>query len=182
MTLVLRAAEFAADKHRKQRRKGKTKRPYIGHCIEVARILAETGKVDDADILAAAILHDTVEDTETTREELRQKFGPRIDDFVGQLTDDKTLDKNERKKVQVDRAPHLSPSAKLIAIADKISNVRYVANDPPRGWGRKRREKYFEWAERVVDAMGDVNAELDRAFRTALSEATDKLAREQSEA
>ena len=134
--LVLRAAEFAASKHQGQRRKGRTKRPYIGHCIEVSRMIAEIAKSDDPTILSAAILHDTLEDTETTREELSEAFGERVADFVWQVTDDKSLPKAERKKLQIDHAPHLSPAAKLIKIADKISNVREIGNDPPKGWSK----------------------------------------------
>lgn len=169
--LVLKAAEFAALKHQDQRRKGESERPYIGHCIEVARMIAEIAKSDDPTILSAAILHDTLEDTETTREELSQAFGERITDFVIQVTDDKSLKKGERKKLQVEHAPHLSPGAKLIKLADKISNVREIGSDPPKGWDEKRREKYFKWAKDVVDALGSVNPELEKEFEEALEKA-----------
>jgi guanosine-3',5'-bis(diphosphate) 3'-pyrophosphohydrolase len=179
IVLILKAAEFAAHKHRRQRRKGRTKRPYIGHCVEVARLIAEVGKVDDANILAAAILHDTIEDTKTTHDELRQEFGPVIDDLVNEVTDDKDLDKSVRKRLQVEHAPNLSPGAKLIKLADKISNVREIGADPPKDWDVKRREKYFAWAREVVDAMGRINPGLEQHFDSALEEAARLLAEEE---
>jgi (p)ppGpp synthase/HD superfamily hydrolase len=178
MALVLSAAEFAAHKHQAQRRKGETKRPYIGHLIEVARMIAEVGKSDDPTILSAAILHDILEDTETTRDELSQVFGERITDFVVQMTDDKSLPKDERKKLQIEHAPHLSPGAKLIKLGDKISNVREIANDPPVKWSKKRRGKYFNWATEVVDALGTVNADLEKLFDETVADARAKLEKE----
>lgn len=164
VALILRAAEYAADKHRKQRRKGRKKRPYIGHCIEVAALIANVGKVDDANILAAAMLHDVVEDTKITREEIAREFGPEIDALVAEVTDDKTLDKKKRKQLQIEHAPHLSYGAKIIKIADKISNVREIGVDPPKDWDVERRLEYFIWSKRVVDAIGDVNPELQERF------------------
>ncbi len=173
--LVLRAAEFAATKHQGQRRKGNTKRPYIGHCLEVARMIAEVAKSDDPTILSAAILHDVLEDTETTREELSNAFGERVADFVSQVTDDKSLPKKERKQAQVDHAAHLSPGAKLIKLADKISNVREIGNDPPGDWSDKRRRKYLKWAKKVVDALGDVNPDLQKVFEETIANGESKL-------
>jgi len=178
IALILKAADFAADRHRKQRRKGRKKRPYIGHCTEVAWLIAEVGNVKDANVLAAALLHDTLEDTKTTREELLEAFGPAIDDLVMQVTDDKDLDKGERKRLQVEHAPHLSPGAKLIKLADKISNVREIGDDPPKGWDTERRQKYFGWAREVVDAMGRVNPELEKRFDSTLAESCRLLAEE----
>lgn len=181
IALVLRAAEFAAYKHRKQRRKGRSKRPYIGHCIEVALLIAEVGKIEDADVLAAALLHDTVEDTKTTRDEIRQEFGASVDELVYEVTDDKSLDRAEQKELQVTHAPHLSAGAKIIKLADKISNVREIGTDAPKGWDFKRREKYFAWARRVVDAIGRVNPELEQRFDSTFEESTRLLAEEAAE-
>jgi GTP diphosphokinase / guanosine-3',5'-bis(diphosphate) 3'-diphosphatase len=178
IALILRAADFAADRHRKQRRKGRKKRPYIGHCTEVAWLIAEVGNVDDANVLAAAILHDTLEDTKTEPEEIAEAFNPAIHDLVMQVTDDKSLDKAERKKLQVKHAPHLSPGAKLIKLADKISNVREIGDDPPNGWDVERRQKYFGWAQEVVDALGRVNPELEKRFDQTLEESCRLLAEE----
>ena len=172
---VLKATEFAAQKHQAHRRKGATKRPYIGHCIEVARMIAEIAKSDDPTILSAAILHDTLEDTETTREELVEAFGERITDFVVQVTDDKSLPKKERKKAQIEHAGHLSPGAKLIKLADKISNVRELGDDPPPDKTRKKLLKYFKWARDVVEALGSVNPDLEKEFATVVADAEAKI-------
>jgi guanosine-3',5'-bis(diphosphate) 3'-pyrophosphohydrolase len=166
--LILRAAEFAAHKHRDQRRKGRLERPYIGHCLEVAALLANVGRVADDNILVAALLHDTVEDTATTRDEIGAAFGLTVADLVMEVTDDKSLPKQQRKDLQVQHAPTYSPGAKLIKIADKISNVREIGEDPPKKWKKKRRREYFDWAEEVVDGMGDINPELEELFSETL--------------
>ena len=168
---ILKAAEFAADKHRDQRRKGKSRRPYIGHCIEVASMVADIGRCDDANVIMAALLHDTVEDAGTTREEIREGFGEKVDKLVAEVTDDKSLKKKERKEGQVEHAPTLSDGAKLIKIADKISNVRELAYDPPRKWSVARKSRYYDWAERVVNAMGLVDPEMRLVFDKTLSQA-----------
>jgi GTP diphosphokinase / guanosine-3',5'-bis(diphosphate) 3'-diphosphatase len=143
----------------------------------VAELIANVGKVDDANVLAAALLHDTVEDTKTTRAELVENFGAEIDALVAEVTDDKALDKDERKELQVEHAPHLSQGAKLIKIADKISNVREIAADPPKGWSEDRQRKYFEWAQRVVAAMGSVNPALEEMFARTVEESSRTLDR-----
>ena len=118
------------------------------------------------------MLHDTVEDTETSREEIREKFGQLVADLVSEVTDDKSLKKQERKRLQVEHAPELSPGAKLIKIADKISNVAEIAHDPPKKWSVSRRNKYFDWAEEVVNAMGPgLDPELRLVFDKTLSDA-----------
>jgi len=175
IALVLRAAEFAAHKHRGQRRKGYNERPYVGHCIEVAALIANVGRVDDANVLAAALLHDTVEDTDTTRDELVQEFGAEIDSHVAEVTDDKSLDSDVRKELQVTHAPHLSRGAKLIKLGDKISNVREIGEDPPKQWSEERRRKYFDWAKRVVDAIGPVNPELEEYFARTFEKSMRRL-------
>jgi guanosine-3',5'-bis(diphosphate) 3'-pyrophosphohydrolase len=175
IALVLMAAEFAAHKHRGQRRKGYSERPYVGHCIEVAALLANVGKIDDSEILAAALLHDTVEDTETTHDELVKEFGQVIAGYVAEVTDDKGLESDVRKELQVQHAPHLSRGAKLIKLGDKISNVREIGEDPPKQWSEERRRKYFAWAKRVVDAMETVNTDLENYFARTFEESSRKL-------
>jgi guanosine-3',5'-bis(diphosphate) 3'-pyrophosphohydrolase len=175
IALVLRAAEFAAHKHRGQRRKGYSERPYVGHCIEVAALIANVGKIDEPDILAAALLHDTVEDTDTTRDDLVKEFGQVIDGYVAEVTDDKSLDSDVRKELQVQHAPHLSRGAKLIKLGDKISNVREIGADPPKQWDEERRLEYFEWAKRVVSAMGSVNPALEEMFARTVEESSRAL-------
>ncbi len=165
--LLLRAATFAAHKHKKQLRKNADATPYINHPLAVAELLAREGGVEDTAVLAAAILHDTVEDTATTPEELASIFGAEIAGIVAEVTDDKALKKEERKRLQIEHAPHLSQKAKLVKIADKICNVRDVADDPPKGWPLSRRQEYFEWAKAVVDGVRGVNAALEAAFDEA---------------
>lgn len=134
-------------------------------------MLSDIGGIDDPEILAAAILHDTVEDTESTAEELEELFGKRVAGYVLEVTDDKSLPKAERKQLQVEHAPHLTPGAKAIKLADKISNVKDVTDHPPAGWPQERRLEYIEWAERVVDGLRGVNPELERHFDEAAAKA-----------
>jgi guanosine-3',5'-bis(diphosphate) 3'-pyrophosphohydrolase len=141
----------------------------------VASILASVGKVEDENILVAALLHDVVEDTDTTNDDIRQTYGDAVADLVAEVTDDKTLKKKERKELQVEHAPTLSPGAKLIKVADKINNVREIANDPPKKWSASRQKKYFAWAERVVNAMGTVDPEMRLVFDKTLADARAQL-------
>lgn len=166
--LLVKAAAFAAYKHRDQRRKvGDI--PYVNHPLAVARTLAAEGGVDDPVTLAAAMLHDTVEDTATTREELAREFGETIAAVVMEVTDDKTLAKLERKQHQVAHAPHLSSRAKLVKLADKLDNLRDLLRQPPQSWGGERVRGYFCWADAVVAGIGDVNSGLWRAMQTVLA-------------
>ena len=175
---MLRAVEFAAEKHRDQRRKGAGASPYINHPIEVAAMLANVAAVQDVAILAAAVLHDTVEDTRTSPEELEAAFGREVRLVVQEVTDDKKLEKADRKRLQVEHAPYLSPAAKLIKIADKIANVREVTEKPPSDWSATRRREYLDWAERVIAGCRGVNAALESRFDETLSRAREVLSRE----
>ena len=131
---LIEAASFAAQRHTGHHRKGDTKEPYINHPLEVANLIANVGRVDDIDVLIAAILHDTVEDVGVKQEEIADRFGERVAGIVMEVTDDKSLPKPERKRLQVEHAPHLSREAKLVKLGDKISNITDVANNPPSGW------------------------------------------------
>jgi guanosine-3',5'-bis(diphosphate) 3'-pyrophosphohydrolase len=168
--LLLQALEFAAAKHRDQRRKGRGASPYINHPIEVARALADIGTVTDPEILAAAILHDTVEDTQTTPEELAQRFGARVRSLVEEMTDDKKLSKAEQRRLQIVHAPTLSPGARLVKLGDKLCNVRDVIHDPPPTWDPDRRRAYLAWAKEVVDQIRGTNAALEEAFDKVIAE------------
>jgi len=174
---LLAALRLAAEKHRDQRRKGADASPYINHPIEVADLLARIGGVRDVELLAAAILHDTIEDTETSPEELERAFGPRVRGLVAEVTDDKSLPKAERKQVQRDHAPHLSQDAKQIKLADKISNVREIGASPPDGWPLERRREYIAWARSVVAGCRGANLELERYFDRVAAEAEAALTR-----
>ena len=161
---LLRAIAFAAEKHRDQRRKDANASPYINHLIAVASALAEEGDVTDEDLLLAAVLHDTVEDTETTDAELEAHFGKTVAGIVHEVTDDKTLGKELRKQRQVDHAPHASAQAKQLKIADKICNIRDIMHHPPAGWSLERKREYLLWTEQVVAGCRGINETLDRAY------------------
>ena len=161
IALILKASNFAALKHRDQRRKN-ADIPYINHPIGVAHLLHEEGGVTDVATLVAAILHDTIEDTETTLEDLEREFGPRIAGFVLELTDDKTLPKVVRKRQQIEHARHMTPEAATVKLADKLYNLRDLATQPPPSWTRERVQGYFCWAYHVVESIGDVNPGLRR--------------------
>jgi len=167
LPLLLDALAFAADKHRRQRRKDRHASPYINHPIALAQVLAGEGRVTDERILAAALLHDTIEDTNTTFNELKRHFGRRIARIVLEVTDDKRRRKHTRKRLQVEHAAQLSRSAKLVKLADKICNLRDLNHRPPVGWNKRRRREYFDWAKQVIDRLRGAHAGLERAFDAA---------------
>lgn len=160
----MRAAQFAAWKHRNQRRKDAAASPYINHPLDLAYVLWKEGNVRDPVVLAAALLHDTLEDTETTPEELRGEFGPEVARIVEEVTDTKWLRKRTRKQLQISRASRSSIAAKLVKLADKICNVRDIIASPPADWTEERKREYFEWAKKVVDQLRGTNARLERRF------------------
>ena len=160
---VLSAATFAAERHRDQRRKGKDASPYINHPLALASLLADRG-VRDPTVLMAALLHDTVEDTATTFEDIERSFGPEVAGLVREVTDDKTLSKAERKRLQIEHAAHLSRPAMLVKLADKICNLHDVVVSPPADWTQQRKREYFDWAKAVVDRMRGVHPELEAMF------------------
>lgn len=161
---LLHAAEFAAHKHRDQRRKGDDASPYINHPLALANVLSNEGGITDVVILAAALLHDTLEDTETTYEELRGQFGESVADVVVEVTDTKWLSKQARKRLQISKASHSSTRARAVKIADKICNLRDILASPPAGWSLERKQQYFDWARKVVDGVRGEHPELERRF------------------
>lgn len=167
--LLLKALSFAAFKHRHKVRKGSEPIPYINHPIALADLLVRTANVRDPEIIAVALLHDTVEDTDTTFAELEAEFGPAISQLVAELTDDKSLPKEERKRLQLGHASSLSPRARIVKIADKICNLRDIVQDPPAGWPLERKQQYFDWAKSVVDKIPGTNVELEKAFDEAFA-------------
>ena len=173
--LILKAAHFAAKKHRDQRRKDEDASPYINHPISVAKIISEIGNVEDPEVLAAALLHDTIEDTETTIDELIDNFGERVCSLVQEVTDDKTLPRLQRKQRQIDHANEISEGAVLIKLGDKISNVTDIANIPPTNWDRNRRLEYFDWAEKVINNCPKVNEKLENYFKDSIQKGREKL-------
>jgi guanosine-3',5'-bis(diphosphate) 3'-pyrophosphohydrolase len=164
---LLKALAFAAHKHRDQRRKDVESSPYINHPIALANLLCNEGHVTDTNVICAALLHDTVEDTDTTPEELEREFGKEIRNIVMDVTDDKTLEKTERKQRQIEHAAHISDQAKLVKLADKISNLRDMANTPPADWDLQRRQGYFDWAMAVIDRLRGVHGPMEVIFDKA---------------
>jgi guanosine-3',5'-bis(diphosphate) 3'-pyrophosphohydrolase len=164
LAFLLQAAMFSAEKHRKQRRKGEDASPYINHPIAVANLLASVGGITDVRLLAAAILHDTVEDTGTTLDELTGLFGHEVSALVAEVSDDKSLPKAERKRLQIQHSHQLSKAAKLIKLGDKISNVNEIMENPPVDWSTERRREYLKWAKAVVAGCRGTNEGLEQRF------------------
>jgi guanosine-3',5'-bis(diphosphate) 3'-pyrophosphohydrolase len=167
LVLILNAASFAATRHRDQRRKDIDASPYINHPLALADILAREGGITDGRVIAAALLHDTVEDTETTIEELVERFGKRVAGIVAEVSDDKALPKEERKRLQIVKSGSKSHEARLVKLADKIANLRDIANSPPADWSDVRKAEYFDWAKAVIDGLRGTNASLEAAFDEA---------------
>ena len=179
--LILKSLEFAAFRHNGQLRKGEGRTPYINHPIQVANLLANYAGETDPVLISAAILHDVVEDTVNTpgeRDELIKQiseiFGEEILLLTLEVTDDKTLDKLERKRLQVENASHKSDRAKKLKIADKIMNLRDLTDNPPSDWSIERITGYFDWAENVVVGLRGINQKLDDMFDEALLKARAK--------
>ena len=163
----IKALAFAAMKHRDQRRKDASAAPYINHPIAVANVLANEAGIMDPVVLCAALLHDTIEDTKTTKEELEQQFGAKVTSVVLEVTDNKSLEKQDRKQLQIEHAPHLSIEAKLVKLADKICNLRDTAASPPVGWSSERQQDYFAWAAKVIAGVRGTNPTLEALFDDA---------------
>jgi guanosine-3',5'-bis(diphosphate) 3'-pyrophosphohydrolase len=165
LSLILRAAHFAAQKHSDQRRKDAKASPYINHPLSLANVLSSVGGIRDPLVLAAALLHDTIEDTQTTQKELTTHFGAAVAGIVAEVTDDKSLEKAERKRLQIEHAATISRRAKLVKLADKICNLQDILDSPPADWSVQRQQQYFDWAKAVVDQVGPVNRPLLLRFR-----------------
>lgn len=164
--ILLRALAFAAERHSGQRRKDAAASPYINHPIALADVLANEGSVLDVVVLSAAMLHDTIEDTATTAGEIEARFGTRIATVVVEVSDDCSLDKATRKLRQVEHAPHLSPEAKLVKLADKICNLRDILASPPVHWPLQRQQAYFDWSAQVIAGVRGVHPQLEAVFDT----------------
>ncbi|MBE7516985.1 MAG: bifunctional (p)ppGpp synthetase/guanosine-3',5'-bis(diphosphate) 3'-pyrophosphohydrolase [Chloracidobacterium sp.] len=175
---ILEAASFAAKKHTAQRRKGPDGEPYINHPLEVASFLANIAEIDDEDILIAALLHDTIEDCGVKAEEIAENFGDAVASYVSEVSDDRSLPKARRKELQIEKAPKLSRGAKLIKLADKISNINDVIGSPGIGWDLERRQAYVVWAMKVVAGFRGVNPALERAFDRIVERASVELGQE----
>ena len=171
IVLITRAFNFASQRHSSQRRKGQAHEPYVNHLAEVAQLVAEATNGSDPNLVAAALLHDTIEDTETDPRELISIFNQDVAALVNEVTDDKTLRKDERKARQVANAPKKTSRAKILKLADKTSNLRSIATSPPENWDTVRKTEYINWAVKVVQELGDVPKELKTHFNVAVQKA-----------
>jgi len=174
--LLARAWRVATERHVDHRRKGKRAEPYVNHLAEVADLVAEATNGSDANLVAAAVLHDTIEDTGMTYGELEAQFGSDVADLVAEVTDDKELSQSERKRLQVEHAGRKSSRAKLLKLADKTSNLRSTANSPPTDWSVDRKQKYLKWAREVVAELRGVDVWLEGQFDEAARHLDETLA------
>ncbi|MGO9308379.1 MAG: HD domain-containing protein [Spirochaetia bacterium] len=164
---VARALDFAARKHAGQRRKGLKAEPYVNHLTEVALLLAEASAGGDPELVMAGLLHDTIEDTETSRAELAEAFGEDVASLVAEVTDDTSLPRAERKQRQVKTAPGKTVRARMIKLADKIANLHSIVESPPMGWSERKKREYVAWAREVAAACGRTNEWLEKRFEAA---------------
>ncbi len=170
LSILLQALAFAAHKHRDQRRKDSDASPYINHPIALANVLRNEGNVSDIEVICSALLHDTIEDTNTTADELEAEFGPVISSIVMEVTDDKELPKPERKRLQIEHAAHITPQARLVKLADKICNLRDIVSSPPADWSYAKKRAYFDWAKQVIDQVRGSNKLLEQLFDQAYNQ------------
>jgi guanosine-3',5'-bis(diphosphate) 3'-pyrophosphohydrolase len=177
----LRALQYAAQCHADQRRKSNRHAPYINHPIGVVLELWQTGGVRDPGTLVAALLHDTIEDTAAKPIEIREQFGEEVLDLVLEVTDDKSLPKTERKRLQVVNASRKSPRARQIKLADKINNISEIAHEPPTDWSLLRRREYLDWTEQVINGLRGQNPALEARFDAILAEARMLLSADERE-
>jgi GTP diphosphokinase / guanosine-3',5'-bis(diphosphate) 3'-diphosphatase len=178
--MILSALKFSAGKHRNQRRKDAEASPYINHPIQVAELLWNVGEVRDIVVILGALLHDTIEDTQTSPEEIEQFFGKEVLELVLEVTDDKRLSKTERKRLQIVQAPNKSTRAKQLKMSDKICNVRDITNTPPKDWPFERRWEYLDWTESVIHGVRGANKKLEALYDKVLAEGRKKLLQEKN--
>ncbi len=174
---ILKAADAAARWHVHQRRKGAAQEPYVNHLLEVAALVAEATQGRDPEIVIAALLHDAIEDQEVPRAMIAERWGESVARLVEEMTDDKSLPKDQRKREQIEGASAKSHAAKLIKLADKISNLRAICASPPPDWSVKRRLDYVEWARKVVGGLRGTDPFLEHLFDEAAEAATKSVLR-----
>ncbi len=167
LVLLVKAMNFAAIKHSAQRRKDQLASPYINHPLALVDVLVREAHIFDQRIIIAALLHDTIEDTDTTAAEVEREFGAQIRSIVEEVSDDKRLGRDACKRAQIERAPTLSTEARAVKLADKISNLRDIARQPPVGWGLERCQAYFDWAKQVIDGLRGEHPVLEDLFDQA---------------
>ena len=172
---VMDAASTAAHWHAEQRRKGTAGEPYINHLLEVAALVAEATRGNDPNLVIAALLHDAIEDRGITRAAISEKFGEDVASLVQEVSDDKSLPQAVRKRLQVEEAPRKSKRAKILKLADKISNVAAIGRDPPPDWSIERQRQYVQWGREVVAGLRDAAPEFAARFEAAAVEAERRI-------
>ena len=175
LTEIFDAAVFAAEKHQGAVRKNSQHSPYITHPLLVSKAIYQIGKIEETTILAAAILHDTIEDTKTTRVEIKKRFGENVLSIVLEVTDDKSLPKMTRKGLQIHHALDLSYEARIVKLADKLVNCRDILNNPPEDWSLQRRQNYIQWGADVIYKIRGTNQGLESAFDQVMRKAEEEL-------
>ena len=178
ISMLIKAFKFVSVKHSGQRRKGYKGEPYINHLADAADILWNSGEIHDITTVVAGILHDTIEDTSTTQEELASEFSPEIASVVLEVTDDKSLPKDKRKQLQIEHAPQLSFMARQVKLADKISNLKGILESPPEGWDNERLLEYAKWSEKVISRIKGTNEILEKIYYKLFDEAIKKFSKE----
>jgi len=169
----MKAIEFAAEKHKYQRRRGYDRLPYINHPIKVANLLIEIG-CGESNLIVSALLHDVLEDTETTVEEIQEHFGTEVLNTVLELTDDMNLPYAERKRLQIEKAPSLSKDARKIKIADKLCNIRDIM-EYPLDWDDPEKMEYLLWSEKTISAVGSSDRSLEKLFADEIKRGKKRL-------
>lgn len=168
---VLKAADAAARWHVHQRRKGAAAEPYINHLLEVASLVTEATGAREPDLVIAALLHDAIEDQQVPRDVIANAFGNVVAEFVEEVTDDKSLPKEARKQLQIKTAPLKSRGAKILKLADIISNLKALSASPPADWTVQRRLKYVVWARAVAAGLKGASPMLEDQLERAAEEA-----------
>ena len=150
---IAEAVEFAAVRHAHQRRKGASEAPYVNHLAAVAANVARATGGQDPDLIIAAYLHDSIEDCGVTRAEIEEQFGGDVAALVAEVTDDKSLPREERKQLQIEQAPHKSARAKILKLSDLVANLSDMLVHPPVNWSLERQLHYFVWANDVASGL-----------------------------
>ena len=171
VTRLTQALAFAAEAHANQRRKGAAQEPYLNHLVEVLDLVTQATGGDDVDLLIASLLHDVVEDTNVTEEELTESFGTRVAEIVQANSDDMSLPKDERRRKRIADMPRKAPDARIVKTADVISNIRAIVTSPPAGWTADRKLGYLDGCRQLIDAGRGANAALEKVFDQTVADA-----------
>jgi len=175
---VLGAAIFATEKHKSQVRSNEKKTPYIIHPIEVADLVMKIGHVYDKDVLITALLHDVMDDTQTTYEQITSLYGTKVSSYLEEMTSKQGLSLKEQKKQQIMQAFRQNPSVAIIKLSDKLSNLKTLATSPPPSWSRDRIDQYFQWAQTVIENLPESNQLLKKAVKNVISDYWEKQAQQ----